>query len=86
MIEDMPHHTAKSLLGKRIEIPVHYDMWMRGARYGKVTSIAADGSHILVQLDALPSTHKRLRVHRIDFDYCRTIAPAITVAPIGPAR
>lgn len=28
---------AKNLVGKRIEIPVHYDMWMRGARFGVVT-------------------------------------------------
>lgn len=30
---------ARQLLGKRIEIPVHYDMWMRGARFGQVTAI-----------------------------------------------
>ena len=28
--------------GNRVEIPVHYDLWMRGARYGTVTKICKD--------------------------------------------
>lgn len=26
------------LLGKRVEIPVHTDAWMRGDRYGEITA------------------------------------------------
>lgn len=30
---------AKALIGKRIEMPVHYDCWMQGARHGTVVSL-----------------------------------------------
>jgi hypothetical protein len=33
---------ARALLGRRVEIPVHYDMWMRGARFGIVTQVRSD--------------------------------------------
>ena len=28
----------------RIEIPAHFDLWMRGARIGKIVRTAKDGS------------------------------------------
>ena len=54
---------------KRIEIPVHYDMWMRGARFGLVTSIGPGGEFIRVRLDAAP--RRRLKVWRADLEYVR---------------
>ena len=30
----------------RIEIPVHYDLWMRGARFGTISKIGRKHYHI----------------------------------------
>ena len=35
---DGPH----PLMNKRVEIPAHLDLWMQGARYGKVVGVAGD--------------------------------------------
>lgn len=43
-----------TLVGKRIEIPVHYDRWMQGARYGKVIALKQslnNGQYLLVEMD-----------------------------------
>lgn len=65
---------ARGLIGKRIEIPVHYDMWMRGARLGEVTSwvraMPGRSACVIVRLDGL---RKRLRVWALDFDYIKII-------------
>jgi hypothetical protein len=58
--------------GMRIEIPVHYDWWMRGARYGVVTSIDNNRGCAYVKLDAVPTTH-RARIWRIDWEYCKLV-------------
>lgn len=63
---------ARNMLGRRVEIPVHYDMWARGARYGVVTSIGPDCEYVRVQLDMLPRS-RRFKVWRLDFDYVRVI-------------
>lgn len=63
---------ARGLLGKRVEIPVHYDMWMRGARFGKVSSIGKDGEFVRVQMDH-PQVKRRVRVWRLDFDYIKVL-------------
>lgn len=63
---------AKAMVGRRIEIPVHYDMWMRGARFGVVSSIGKDGEFIRVKLDH-PQAKRRLRVWRLDFDYVKML-------------
>jgi hypothetical protein len=63
---------ARDLVGKRIEIPVHYDMWMRGARFGRVTKIGKDGAFVYVQLDH-PQAKRSLKVHRLDFDYVKVL-------------
>lgn len=63
-------HT-RDLVGKRVEIPVHYDMWMRGARFGTVTSVGKDCAFVRVKLDMLP--HKRLKVWRIDLPYIKVL-------------
>jgi hypothetical protein len=63
---------ARELLGKRIEIPVHYDMWMRGARFGQVTRIGKDGAFVYVKMDH-PQVRRRLKLWRIDYDYAKIV-------------
>lgn len=67
------------LLGKRIEIPVHYDLWMRGARFGEVRSYhqGSEGrsAYIKVKLDH-PQVRKQLKVWALDWDYCKVISEA----------
>lgn len=64
--------TARNMLGKRIEIPVHYDLWMRGARFGTVTKIGKDGAFVYVKMDH-PQARRRLKLWRIDYDYAKLI-------------
>jgi hypothetical protein len=64
------------LVGKRIEIPVHYDSWARGARFGVVTAFrhskqAGHSDYVLVKLDKLPT--KRLKLWSIDWEYCKVL-------------
>lgn len=64
----------KPLIGSRVEIPVHYDMWMRGARTGIVTSYkrGANGYSdcLLVKLDH-PQARRRLRLWRGDWPFAK---------------
>lgn len=63
---------ARALIGKRVEIPVHYDIWVRGARFGVVSSIGKNGEFVRVKMDH-PQVRGRVKVWRIDFDYMRVI-------------
>ncbi len=63
---------ARDMLGARIEIPVHYDLWMRGARFGKVTAIGKDGAFVFVKMDH-PQVKRRLKLWRIDYDYAKIV-------------
>ncbi len=62
--------------GTRIEIPVHYDLWMRGAKYGTITQFrnGRDGKSDcwFVKMDH-PQVKKRLKLWKIDWDYSRII-------------
>jgi len=66
------HPTA----GQRIEIPVHYDLWMRGAKFGTVTAYnqGRDGisAYITVKMDHT-QVKRRLKVRALDWPYCRTL-------------
>jgi hypothetical protein len=53
----------------RIEIPVHYDLWMQGATTGKITSTLKDGSW-MVKMDH-PQVKRRLRIPPADQEYCK---------------
>lgn len=55
-------------VGKRIEIPPHYDLWMRGARYGTVKNITRDGQTVLVKMDH-PQVRRLVRVQRPDWKF-----------------
>jgi hypothetical protein len=67
----------KLQIGDRIEIPVHYDWWMRGARYGVVTSTRGGktgiAAYAYVKLDALPTNARRLKVWAMDWSYCKLV-------------
>jgi hypothetical protein len=64
----------KPLIGKRVEIPVHYDLWMRGARMGTVTQYrnGKDGQSdcLLVKMDH-PQVRRRVKLWRPDWEYAK---------------
>lgn len=64
---------ARSMLGKSIEIPVHYDLWIRGARTGKVTAIGKDGAFVYVRMNH-SQVKRRLKLWRGDFAYAKVIS------------
>lgn len=75
-------NAAKSLVGKRIEIPIHYDAWMRGARCGIVASLKwrpsfnGDGREVCgvkVRLDH-PQYRTLKTIWMIDIDYVKVLA------------
>lgn len=39
------------LVGLRVEIHPHYDLWMRGARYGTIHSVSVCGAVVRVKMD-----------------------------------
>jgi hypothetical protein len=70
--------TAKpaDLIGKRVEIPVHYDMWMRGARHGVITAYrnGRDGcsAYLMVKMDH-PRVTKRLKLWHGDWEHAKLV-------------
>lgn len=65
---------ARSLVGKRVEIPVHYDLWMRGAQHGTVRSYHAgapgQSAYLKIKLDH-PQVKRQLKVWALDWDYMK---------------
>lgn len=45
-------------IGTRVEIAPHHDLWMRGARFGAITSYSPDGQYVYVKLDKVSSDRK----------------------------
>ena len=70
----MTEHPAR---GQRVEIPVHYDMWMRGARFGTVTVFrygqAGQSDYVKVKLDH-PQAKRQLKIWRQDWEYMRYLS------------
>lgn len=64
------------LIGKRIEIPAHYDMWMRGARFGTVKQFRhgkpGQSDYVTVEMDH-PQVKRRLKLWRMDWEYARIL-------------
>lgn len=62
--------------GTRIEIPVHYNLWAQGARYGTVTGYrnghAGQSDYITVRMDNAQVKHS-LKVWRMDWSYCKEV-------------
>lgn len=73
----MQYEQMTSLIGKRVEIPVHYDLWMRGARFGTVTGRRQGkpglSAYLVVKMDH-PQVKRRLKVWAIDAKYLRVRA------------
>ncbi len=71
---DMTAHNE--FIGKRIEIPVHYDLWMRGARFGPVTAFRhgrpGQSDYLLVKMDH-SGVKRRFKLWRGDWGYARII-------------
>ena len=67
---------TSGLVGKRIEIPVHYDLWMQGARFGTVTGFragaAGESDYVLVRMDH-EQVRNQVKLWRLDWDYIRIL-------------
>jgi hypothetical protein len=63
---------ARAMLKRRVEIPVHYNAWMRGARFGLVTRIGKDAAFVWVKMDH-PQYKRSLKVWRIDYEYMKVL-------------
>lgn len=65
------------LIGNRIEIPVHYDLWMRGACTGVVTAYRHGepgmSDYLLVKMDH-PQVKKHLKLWALDWDYIKVLS------------
>jgi hypothetical protein len=59
------------MVGKRVEIPVHFDLWMRGARTGTVCWVWNDGS-LAVRMDHR-QVRRRLKVPYDDVQYMKVL-------------
>jgi hypothetical protein len=72
----MTYETMKHYIGKRIEIPVHYDLWMQGARFGKVTAIrrgkSGQSAYLLVKIDH-SQVSRSLKLWAHDVEYAKII-------------
>jgi hypothetical protein len=59
----------------RIEFPVHYDIWMRGARYGVVTAMRHSrngrSAYASVKVISLPAKARRVKLWWPDFRYAK---------------
>jgi len=72
----MTSDDMKTLIGKRVEIPVHFDMWMRGARFGTVIGRRQGkpgvSAYVMVRMDH-PQVKRCLKVWAIDAEYMRVL-------------
>lgn len=58
-------------MNTRIKIPAHFDLWMRGARYGTV--IRVDKNSVWhVKIDH-PQVKRIVKIGPHDQDYCRAV-------------
>jgi hypothetical protein len=68
--------SPRAWIGKRIEIPVHYDLWMRGARFGEVTGYRngrnGQSAYLLVKIDH-PQVKRRLKLWALDWNYAKLV-------------
>lgn len=53
---------------QRIEIPVHFDLWMRGARHGVIRRVRKDGTWI-VKMDN-PNVKRLVHIAPEDQVFC----------------
>ena len=60
----------RDLIGARVEIPAHYDLWMRGARFGNVCG--GNERFVRVRMDH-KQVRKQVRINRADWCYMRVV-------------
>lgn len=64
-------------IGDRIEIPAHYDLWMRGARTGEITAFrhskGLTPGYFLVKMDH-PQVKHRVKLPVEDWNYAKVIS------------
>jgi hypothetical protein len=58
-------------LATHIEIPVHFDLWMRGARTGKIYDTMKDGTW-RVKMDH-PQVKNLVKIPPADQEYCKVL-------------
>lgn len=79
----------QTMIGRRIEIPVHYDMWARGARFGEITSFRrgkpGQSDYVTVKLDHA-QVKRRVKLWRIDWKYARVQSDRETIKMDQPLR
>ena len=72
----MTYDEMKDFIGKRVEIPVHYDLWMRGARFGIVVGRrqgkAGRRPYLQVRMDH-PAVRRCAKIWALDADYIRVL-------------
>lgn len=72
----MPKSDPENLIGKRIEIPVHYNLWMQGARFGEVVSFHSGrqgtSDYYKVKMDH-PQVKKQLKLWKLDWAYIKIV-------------
>lgn len=60
--------TKDPRVGKRVEIAPHYDLWMRGARFGVVARVNNRSDRLAVRMDH-PAVKRLAKVHAGDVTY-----------------
>lgn len=63
-------------VGQRIEIPVHYDAWMRGARFGVVRAFRwgkpGQSAYYLIRMDH-PQMKNCIKLWSVDWSYAKAL-------------
>ena len=81
--------TAKLHKGQRIEVPVHYNAWMQGARFGTVTgyrqSQAGRSAFYYVRLDN-PRYRFALKLWEPDVPYCKILVSSEDISAMYEGR
>lgn len=66
----------ETFIGKRVEIPVHYNLWMCGARFGTVTGRRrgsnGHSAYLTVKMDH-PQVRRCVKLWALDVEYARVI-------------
>ena len=67
----MAKHKVAPLGATHVEIPVHYDLWMQGARTGWISDTSKDGTW-LVQMDH-HQVKRLVRIPPADQPFCKVL-------------
>ena len=73
---DAVYYDLTQEAGRRIEIPVHYDLWMRGAQFGTIRRYhrgqPGESDYVTVKMDH-PRVRRLVRLPRRDWAYIKII-------------